>query len=294
MEVIERIGRAPFPDVEGDQGGRGDGEQPDCHGPLARDHHQVDGDDEGTDQEDREHAAGVVHRLRGLVDVGGDEPERHEQGEPGERQGEQERGPPREVLEQDAGEQGAERRERSARGGPERDRLRSRRTRPERCDQRQGGRIGHARRKTADDPRPEEHADRGSEGRDEVGRDRQGHPHEQDPLAAVAIADRAEVENGAGEPEGVGDCDQVEIGLRSIEMLADVGQGDVRNRQTQIGDGGDGNQGGKHPPRPSGSRRRRCSGRRRRLRAGRRPVHLMLEGVTEAGEARAAYVLSLA
>ena len=48
-------------------------------------------------------------------------------------------------------------------------------------------------------------------------------PEEQDSLAAVAIADRAEVENGAGEPEGVGDRDQIEIGLRSIEMLADVG-----------------------------------------------------------------------
>ena len=71
-----------------------------------------------------EHAAGMVDRLRPLVDVGGNEPDRHEQGEPGERQGEQERGTPREVLEQDAGEQGAERRERPSGRRPEGDRLR--------------------------------------------------------------------------------------------------------------------------------------------------------------------------
>ena len=81
--------------------------------------------------------------------------------------------------------------------------------RPERGDQRERRRVGHARGEPAEDPRDDQHFVRRRPRREAVGRDRQHHAEDQQQLAAVAVADRAEVEDRGGEPERVADRDQV-------------------------------------------------------------------------------------
>ena len=55
-------------------------------------------------------------------------------------------------------------------------------------------------------------------------------------LAAVAVAERTEVEHRGGKAQRVADGDEVERGLRGVERLPDVGQRDVGDRQVQVGD----------------------------------------------------------
>ena len=52
----------------------------------------------------------------------------------------------------------------------------------------------------------------------------------------ASVAKRAEVKHRRREAERVTDGDQVEAGLACIEGLADVRQGDVGDRQVQVGD----------------------------------------------------------
>ena len=118
--------------------------------------------------------------------------------------------------------------------------------RPEGRDQRQGGRVGHAGGDPAEDPGEEEDCAVGASGGEDRGRDRQRHPQHQQGLAAVAIADRAEVEDRRRQPERVADRDQVDHRLAGVEVLADVRQGDVRHRQVQVGDPGDADQRRQH------------------------------------------------
>ena len=61
-------------------------------------------------------------------------------------------------------------------------------------------------------------------------------PEQQHHLAPVAVAERAEVEDRGRQPERVADGDQVERRLAGAEGLADVGQGDVGDRQVEVGD----------------------------------------------------------
>ena len=138
-----------------------------------------------------------------------------------------------------AGEQRAERGDRAAERRPERDRLRSRRPRPERGDQGERGRVGHAGREAAEQPGDEEDLVGRRPGGEQAGGDRQRHAQEQHQLAAVAVAERAEVEHRGGQAERVADRDQVERRLRGVERLADVGQGDVGDRQVEVRDRGD-------------------------------------------------------
>ena len=79
----------------------------------------------------------------------------------------------------------------------------------------------------------------GGEAGEQRGRDRQRHAQQQHHLAPVAVAERAEVEDRGGEPERVADGDQVERRLAGVEGLADVRQGDVGDREVEVGDRGD-------------------------------------------------------
>ena len=85
----------------------------------------------------------------------------------------------------------------------------------------------------------DEDLDRGGRGRDDAGRDRQQDAQDQHQLAAVAVAQGAEPQDGGGQTERVADGHQVQRRLRRIERLADVGQRDVRDGQVQVGDRGD-------------------------------------------------------
>jgi hypothetical protein len=69
-------------------------------------------------------------------------------------------------------------------------------------------------------------------------------------MPAVPVAESAEPENGARQPERIADCDQVERGLRRVEVLADVRQRHVRDRQVQVRDPGDDDQRGEDEPGP--------------------------------------------
>ena len=110
---------------------------------------------------------------------------------------------------------------------------------PQGGDQREGRRVGHAGGHAAEDPGDDQDLDRRGERREEAGRDRQQHAEDEHQLAAVAVAEGAEPEDRRRQPERVADRHQVERGLRRVERLADGGQGDVRDRQVQVGDGRD-------------------------------------------------------
>ena len=163
-----------------------------------------------------------------------------------------------------AGAERAERRDRAAGRRPQRDRLRARRAGPERGDQRERRRVGHAGREAAEDARAEQHLDRRRPGGEAVGRDRQDHPEDEQQLAPVAVADRAEVEHRGGEAERVADRDEVERGLRGVE---------VRRRSTAARRWRRRGRGWRPPRRRSAprARARRVPELRRAVRPSRRP-----------------------
>ena len=111
---------------------------------------------------------------------------------------------------------------------------------PECGDERERGRVGHAR------PRARRGRGRPTSTRRWVRTPASRHagidsstPSDQHHLAAVAVAERAEVQHRRRQTERVADRDQVEGGLRRVERLADVGQRDVGDREVQVGDRGD-------------------------------------------------------
>ena len=163
---------------------------------------------------------------------------RHER-DHGERQRDQEDRAPPELLEQRAGDDRPEGGDRAPDARPQRDRLRPARPGPQGRDQRERGRVGHARREPAEQARAEEHLLGRRPRREEGGRNRNRRADDQEELASVAIADRAEIEHRGGEAERVADCDQVERGLAGVELGGDRRQGDVRHRQVQVRDRGD-------------------------------------------------------
>ena len=65
-------------------------------------------------------------------------------------------------------------------------------------------------------------------------------------LAPVAVADGAEVQHGGREAQRVADGDQVKLGLGRVEGFADIGEGDVGDRQVEVGDRGDQDQREEH------------------------------------------------
>ena len=91
-------------------------------------------------------------------------------------------------------------------------------------------------------------------------RDRQGRPEDQHELAAVPVAERAEPQHGGREPEGIAHGDEVQRRLGRVERRPDRRQGDVGDREVQVGDRRDQDQGGEHEPRTLGNPRR-CPGR---------------------------------
>ena len=168
------------------------------------------------------------------------------QGDHGERQRDEEDRAPVVALEQGAGDHRAERRDRASDRRPERDRLRPVGPGPEGGDQGEGRREGHAGRQAAEQAGDEQDLDRRREAREQRGGDRQPHAEDDHQLAAVAIAEGAEVEDGRREAERIADGDEVELRLAGVEVLADVGQGDVGDREVQVGDRGDEDQRAEH------------------------------------------------
>ena len=161
---------------------------------------------------DREDAAEVVDRLGRLVDVGGDERDRQQRGratasgsvtrktEPQSKcsSSAPETSGPSAAIAPPSADQSAIAFVRAGAG-------------PERRDQRERGRVGHAGGEPADDARDEEHLDRRARtpARSEAGID-SAHPEHEHQLAAVAVAERAELEHRRREPERVADGDEVE------------------------------------------------------------------------------------
>lgn len=85
-----------------------------------------------------------------------------------------------------------------------------------------------------EDPREEQDVDVGGLRSEQAERDRECRPEVQHHLAAVAIAQSAEIQHGGGEPERVPDSDQVQLDLAGVEREADRGQRDVGNSQVQV------------------------------------------------------------
>ena len=111
--------------------------------------------------------------------------------------------------------------------------------RPERCDQRQRRRIRHPRCQAAAHARDEQHLVGRRERGEQRHRDGEHRAEQEHELSAVAVADRAEVEDRRGEPERVADGDEVERHLAGVEVQRDVGQRDVGDREVEVRDSGD-------------------------------------------------------
>ena len=102
----------------------------------------------------------------------------------------------------------------------------------------------------------EEHLVAGRVGREQAGRHREHHAEDQHHLAAVAVAERAEVEHRGGQAERVADGDQVERRLRRVEApCRSSGRATLATDEVQVGDGGDEDQRQQHPARLGGLRR---------------------------------------
>jgi hypothetical protein len=241
VQVVEGVGRPALTDDE-----RGDRDaRPTAPAsprvPLVGHHREVDADDDRPDHQHRQDAAEVVDRVGRLVDVGRHELEGHREGDDGERQGDEEhRAPPPALASNSAREQRAESGDGAADRRPERDRLGATGARPQRRDERQRGRVGHARPRGP--PRMRAATSISMLGAQaamrQAGTD-SATPSEQHQLAAVAVAERTQPEHRRGQPERVADRHHVELGLRRVEGLADVGQGHVGHRERQVGDRGD-------------------------------------------------------
>jgi hypothetical protein len=90
--------------------------------------------------------------------------------------------------------------------------------------------------KPTQDPRAEQHFDVRCPGGEAVRRHRHHHADDEQELAPVPVADRAEVQHRRGEPERVADRDQIELRLRRVEFPPDLGERDVGDGQAQVGD----------------------------------------------------------
>ena len=119
---------------------------------------------------------------------------------------------------------------------------------PQGRDEREGRRVGHAGGHAAEDPRHDEDLDGRRERGQQAGRDREQHAQDQHQLPAVPVAEGAEPQHGRREAERVADRDQVERGLGRVEGQPDGGQGDVRDREVEVGDGRDQDQGDEDQP----------------------------------------------
>ena len=233
---------------EGARRRQGDDSEDDRGLALAGFGRQVDRQHQRRHHRDREDAAEVVDRLGRLVDVGGDQLPGEEEGDRRQRRADDEDRAPLEPFQQRPGDQWAERRDAAAERRPERDRLGPLLPGPQRRDQRQRRRVGHAGGDAAEHAGEEEHLGGGGEGGEDRERDGQRHAEQQQRLAPVAVADRAEVEDGGGEAERVADRDQVDHRLAGVEGLADVRQGDVGDGEVEVGDPGDQDQRPKDEP----------------------------------------------
>ena len=187
-----------------------------------------------------------------LVHVARNERDGQEQrhGCEGERD-EEHRAPP-EVLEQRAGDERTERGDRTPERRPERDRAGPTRTGPERRDQCERRRERHPRGDAAEQACEEQDLDRGRVGGEQACRNRETDAEDEHHLAAVAVAERTEPEDRSGQAERVADRDEVEAGLSGVEVLADLGQGDVGHGEVQVRDRGDEDEREQHEALPVG------------------------------------------
>ena len=96
--------------------------------------------------------------------------------------------------------------------------------------------------------------DRGRVGGEQACRDRETDAEDEHHLAAVAVAERTEPEDRRRQAERVADRDEVEAGLAGVEVLADLGQGDVGDGEVQVGDRGDEDEREQHEALPVGRR----------------------------------------
>ena len=116
---------------------------------------------------------------------------------------------------------------------------------PQRRNQGESRRVGHPRRKAAEEPAEDQHLDGGRRSANERGRYRQRHAEDGHHFAPVAVAERTEPEDRAGQAQRIGHGHEVELGLCRIEVGADGRQRDIRHRQGQVGDGRDDDEGAK-------------------------------------------------
>ena len=240
-EVVERVRGAALAEDEGDAPRRATTASPIAERRRLRVRHrrEVDRQDERADEHDREDAAEVVDRLGRLVDVRRDEPQRQRAARATASGSVTRKTEPQSKCSSSAPESSGPS---AAIAPPMR---RPQRDRPWSAPAPDHSAvisasvvgIGHAGGDAAEEPGDEEDLDRSARTpASEARRDRQRHAEDQHQLAAVAVAERAEVEHRGGEAERVADGDEVELGLAGVERLADVGQRDVGDRQVEVGD----------------------------------------------------------
>ena len=114
---------------------------------------------------------------------------------------------------------GPERRDGATERRPQGDRPGPGGARPQGRDEGEGRRVGHAGGHAAEDPaRPTRTSIVGAKAAKQAGRDRRRDAEDQHQLAAVPVAQRAEPQDRSGEAERVADRDEVQRGLRRVEV----------------------------------------------------------------------------
>lgn len=226
--VEQRGGHAPLPQHERHEGGQADGERAERERVIRPPLRNLDdAEHDAADREQAQHRAEAVETGWMLVS-----PSRNHQRcahEPRDRQHdvEPEERRPLEPLQQQCGDEHADRSSPAGDADPDADGLRSFFDREGGRDDREG--RGHDRGRA--DAHDGAQGDEGLGGIDEGGgrggeaEDREAH-HE-DSLAADTVADRARGEQQAGEDDGVGVDDPGELGLARARRAGEARQGDV-------------------------------------------------------------------
>ena len=171
----------------------------------------------------------------------------HREGRDRDGHGDEEHRTPPEVIQQHTGDQRAYGRACRTDGRPQRDRLGAGGTTPEGSDQRERRGVAHAAGDATEDAGADQEVGARCPRREAREGYRQDRTEEQHLLAAVAVTDRAEIQDGGRESQAVADGDEVQLGLRGVEIPTDRRQRDIGDGEVQVGhcrsqDQGDQNQ----------------------------------------------------
>ena len=172
----------------------------------------------------------------------GQEDDADHEGEDVEREGDEVDGAPPVVLEHPPADEGADCSDAAADAGPQGDCLHLGAATEKRADERQGGREEERGGQPAQEPAQREELGARRPSSHHRGRDGEDATEDEHELAAVAVADRTQIQDRRCEAEREGIGDVRELVLAGPEVAADGWQGDAGDSEIDIRDDGAGDE----------------------------------------------------